>query len=158
MPCDLPSLPQVAHAAVVRAAPVRNLTLQGITFTANRPTFMEPRTNPSGGDWALEREGGSSSPPLLLTTVCLLHHRLPRPHSAPIPSSSPVQTLFPPALSRSCEARGRRARDYLEVPLLKVGHQRHQHQWIQPQGPDRPKRVRLARRKRNHLVGLHGRQ
>jgi len=36
---------------------VRDVTLYGIEFTASRPTFMEPRTNPSGGDWALERDG-----------------------------------------------------------------------------------------------------
>ena len=38
-------------------APVRDVSFQGITFTANRPTFMEPRSNPSGGDWSLERQG-----------------------------------------------------------------------------------------------------
>ena len=38
-------------------APVRDVSFQGITFTQNRPTFMEPRTNPSGGDWSLERQG-----------------------------------------------------------------------------------------------------
>jgi len=35
--------------------PVQNITLQGLSFTANRPTYMESRGNPSGGDWALER-------------------------------------------------------------------------------------------------------
>ena len=39
------------------AAPVTKVAFQGITFTQNRPTFMEPRTNPSGGDWSLERQG-----------------------------------------------------------------------------------------------------
>jgi len=37
--------------------PVRNVSFQGITFTGGRPTFMEPRGQPSGGDWALERLG-----------------------------------------------------------------------------------------------------
>jgi len=40
-----------------QAMPAVNITISGIKFTANRPTFMEPRTNPSGGDWALERMG-----------------------------------------------------------------------------------------------------
>jgi len=38
-------------------APVRNVSLSGLTFTGGRPTFMEPRGQPSGGDWALERLG-----------------------------------------------------------------------------------------------------
>ena len=38
-------------------APVRNVSFSGITFTGGRPTFMEPRGQPSGGDWALERLG-----------------------------------------------------------------------------------------------------
>ena len=37
--------------------PVRNVTVRGLTFRASRPTFMDPRGNPSGGDWALERLG-----------------------------------------------------------------------------------------------------
>jgi len=37
--------------------PATDITFDGLTLTASRPTFMEPRTNPSGGDWALEREG-----------------------------------------------------------------------------------------------------
>jgi hypothetical protein len=31
------------------------VSFTGLTLTANRPSFMEPRTNPSGGDWSLER-------------------------------------------------------------------------------------------------------
>jgi hypothetical protein len=38
-------------------APVRNVSFSGLTFTGGRPTFMEPRGQPSGGDWALERLG-----------------------------------------------------------------------------------------------------
>jgi hypothetical protein len=37
--------------------PVRNVSLVGLTFTQNRPTFFEPRGNPSGGDWSMERLG-----------------------------------------------------------------------------------------------------
>eukprot|EP00041_Stephanoeca_diplocostata_P024838 m.639093 g.639093 ORF g.639093 m.639093 type:complete len:968 (-) comp22611_c1_seq2:259-3162(-) len=37
--------------------PVKNVSISGATFTASRPTYMEPRGNPSGGDWALERMG-----------------------------------------------------------------------------------------------------
>ena len=37
--------------------PVANVTLEGITFRDTRPTFLEARGTPSGGDWALERIG-----------------------------------------------------------------------------------------------------
>jgi hypothetical protein len=37
--------------------PVANVSFTGIAFTGGRPTFMEPRGQPSGGDWALERLG-----------------------------------------------------------------------------------------------------
>jgi hypothetical protein len=37
--------------------PASNISLIGLRVTANRPTFMDPRGNPSGGDWALERIG-----------------------------------------------------------------------------------------------------
>jgi len=33
-----------------------NVTLEGLTLTHMRPTFMDPHGVPSGGDWALERQ------------------------------------------------------------------------------------------------------
>eukprot|EP00054_Salpingoeca_dolichothecata_P029630 m.234239 g.234239 ORF g.234239 m.234239 type:complete len:949 (-) comp26517_c0_seq1:30-2876(-) len=53
-------VPTLAQLFVVQGAqefPVKNITFTGLTFTANRPTFLDPRGNPSGGDWALERMG-----------------------------------------------------------------------------------------------------
>jgi len=40
-----------------QANPVKDVTISGLRLMANRPTFMEPRSNPSGGDWSLERQG-----------------------------------------------------------------------------------------------------
>jgi hypothetical protein len=37
--------------------PVANFTLSNVNVTGTRPTFMDARGNPSGGDWALERSG-----------------------------------------------------------------------------------------------------
>jgi hypothetical protein len=39
------------------SAPVTNITFAGLGFTAGAPTFMAARGVPSGGDWALERDG-----------------------------------------------------------------------------------------------------
>ena len=53
-------VPALADLIVVKGtkeAPVHNVTIRGLQFRDNRPTYMEPRTNPSGGDWALERQG-----------------------------------------------------------------------------------------------------
>jgi hypothetical protein len=36
---------------------VQNVTLAGMTFRATRFTYMDPHGVPSGGDWALERNG-----------------------------------------------------------------------------------------------------
>jgi hypothetical protein len=49
-------VPALADLIVVKGtkeAPVHNVTIRGLQFRDNRPTYMEPRTNPSGGDWAL---------------------------------------------------------------------------------------------------------
>ena len=51
----VPTLATLFEIRGTQALPARNITFQGLRFTANRPTFFEPRTNPSGGDWALER-------------------------------------------------------------------------------------------------------
>jgi len=54
----VPTLDQLIDVAGSQAKPVRDVTIgPGITFMANRPTFMEPRANPSSGDWSLERQG-----------------------------------------------------------------------------------------------------
>ena len=47
-------VPTLANMIEVRADQeyaARNISLLGLKFTANRPTFMDPRGNPSGGDW-----------------------------------------------------------------------------------------------------------
>jgi hypothetical protein len=38
-------------------SPITNVAIHDLTFKDTRPTFMDPRSNPSGGDWALERNG-----------------------------------------------------------------------------------------------------
>jgi hypothetical protein len=54
----VPTLDQMIDIVGTQAKPVKDVTIgPGITFMANRPTFMEPRTNPSSGDWSLERQG-----------------------------------------------------------------------------------------------------
>ena len=54
-------VPSIANFIELRGAssndPVRNVTIKGLEFRSSRPTFMDPRGNPSGGDWALERMG-----------------------------------------------------------------------------------------------------
>jgi len=37
--------------------PVRNITIDGITFKSTRYTYMDPHGVPSAGDWALDRTG-----------------------------------------------------------------------------------------------------
>jgi hypothetical protein len=53
----VPTLINLFKVSGSQAMPVVNVSFRGITLTANRPSFMEPRSNPSGGDWALERMG-----------------------------------------------------------------------------------------------------
>jgi hypothetical protein len=54
-------VPQLATLIEVRGAspqaPAVGIMFKALTITANRPTFMDQRANPSGGDWALERTG-----------------------------------------------------------------------------------------------------
>lgn len=55
---EVPALASlIEFRGVSQHAPIRNVDIRGLTITANRPTFMDPRGNPSGGDWALERTG-----------------------------------------------------------------------------------------------------
>ena len=53
----VPTLATLIELRGTQQAPVTNVSIEGITFTQTRPTFFEPRANPSGGDWALERIG-----------------------------------------------------------------------------------------------------
>ena len=53
----VPTLIDMLQIKGTQASPVTNISLLGLKITANRPSFMEPRANPSGGDWALERRG-----------------------------------------------------------------------------------------------------
>ena len=52
-----PALAQLIAFRGSALAPVRNVSLVDLTFRDTRPTYMDPRGNPSGGDWALERSG-----------------------------------------------------------------------------------------------------
>ena len=53
----VPVLANLIEIRGTQAAPVTDISLLGLTVTDNRPTFFDPRGNPSGGDWALERLG-----------------------------------------------------------------------------------------------------
>lgn len=53
----VPTLATLIELRGTQQSPVTNVTLLGLVFTASRPTFFDPRANPSGGDWALERLG-----------------------------------------------------------------------------------------------------
>lgn len=53
----VPTLANLIEIQGSQAMPVKQISVQGIQVISNRPTYMEPRTNPSGGDWALERMG-----------------------------------------------------------------------------------------------------
>ena len=53
----VPTLATLLELRGTQATPVTNVSVLGLTFTATRPTYFDPRANPSGGDWALERSG-----------------------------------------------------------------------------------------------------
>ena len=53
----VPTLANIFEVRGSQAQPVKGVSFSSLKFTATRPTFMEPRSNPSGGDWALERMG-----------------------------------------------------------------------------------------------------
>lgn len=53
----VPTLSNLIDVCGSEDNPIRNVAIANLTFTATRPTFMDARTNPSGGDWALERSG-----------------------------------------------------------------------------------------------------
>ena len=63
-PADIavPTLANLFHIEGTQARPAKNISIVGLRFTSSRPTFMEPRTNPSGGDckwgwWARSSSG-----------------------------------------------------------------------------------------------------
>mmetsp|Transcript_34287 Transcript_34287/g.79254 ORF Transcript_34287/g.79254 Transcript_34287/m.79254 type:complete len:919 (-) Transcript_34287:403-3159(-) len=53
----VPTLDTLISIKGTQDAPVKSVTISGIEFTATRPTYMDNRTNPSSGDWSLERSG-----------------------------------------------------------------------------------------------------
>jgi hypothetical protein len=53
----VPRLTNLIELRGAAEARVSNVTLRGLTFAHTRPSYMEARGNPSGGDWALERRG-----------------------------------------------------------------------------------------------------
>ena len=40
----------------MQAQPITDVPITNVAFTATRPTYFEPRGDPSCGDWALERQ------------------------------------------------------------------------------------------------------
>ena len=54
---DVPTLSTFFSVVGTPAAPVVNVTFAGLAFESGAPTFMAARGVPSGGDWALERDG-----------------------------------------------------------------------------------------------------
>ena len=54
---EVPTLAVLFNLFGSQEFPVTNIAFSGITFTGGRPTFMDPRGQPAGGDWALERLG-----------------------------------------------------------------------------------------------------
>ena len=54
---DAPWLSTYFNLSGSSSAPVANVSFLGLTFVDGAPTFMDPRGVPSGGDWALERNG-----------------------------------------------------------------------------------------------------
>lgn len=52
-----PALSTFFNLSGTAAAPVAGVSFEGLAFEGGAPTFMAPRGVPSGGDWALERDG-----------------------------------------------------------------------------------------------------
>ena len=50
-----PVLQQLLAVRGSQTAPVRDVIIRGVTFRDAAPTFLEPHSVPSGGDWALSR-------------------------------------------------------------------------------------------------------
>mmetsp|Transcript_4480 Transcript_4480/g.11420 ORF Transcript_4480/g.11420 Transcript_4480/m.11420 type:complete len:899 (+) Transcript_4480:19-2715(+) len=54
---EVPLLTELILLKGTQEAPVKNVSIAGITFTGQKPTYLEPHGHPSGGDWGLERVG-----------------------------------------------------------------------------------------------------
>eukprot|EP00041_Stephanoeca_diplocostata_P018365 m.384320 g.384320 ORF g.384320 m.384320 type:complete len:858 (+) comp20990_c0_seq2:333-2906(+) len=54
---EVPALTELIIFNGTRTSPTVNVSISGIEFTGQRPTYMEPHGHPSGGDWGLERLG-----------------------------------------------------------------------------------------------------
>ena len=52
-----PALTTFFNITGTPTAPVVGISFSGIAFVGGSPSFMDPRGQPSGGDWALERNG-----------------------------------------------------------------------------------------------------
>ena len=64
-----------------------DVTITNVAFTATRPTYFEPRGNPSGGDWALERMGA-----LFIEGA---ERVVPHPKPDPVPRTPTAHLLRP---------------------------------------------------------------
>eukprot|EP00971_Amphidinium_carterae_P261260 5182949-Amphidinium_carterae.1 len=51
----VPQLTVLLNVSGSMRKPVKNVTIQGVTFKSTRYTYMEPHGVPSAGDWALDR-------------------------------------------------------------------------------------------------------
>eukprot|EP00666_Eupelagonemidae_sp_cell4sb_P001748 gene1748-501_t len=54
---EVPTLQTLKKVVGTMDAPVRNVSLKGLTYRDSAYTYMEPHGVPSGGDWALQRMG-----------------------------------------------------------------------------------------------------
>eukprot|EP00035_Acanthoeca_spectabilis_P012614 m.227837 g.227837 ORF g.227837 m.227837 type:complete len:815 (+) comp15667_c0_seq10:79-2523(+) len=54
---EVPILNELVILNGSQSSPVERVSISGITFTGQRPTYLEPHGLPSGGDWGLERLG-----------------------------------------------------------------------------------------------------
>ena len=77
---EVPTLTNLIELRGSLDAPVAKVSLRGLTFRDTRPSYMEPHGVPSGGDWALERNGA-----VFLQGYVLPDGR-PSPYDQPHPS------------------------------------------------------------------------
>eukprot|EP00666_Eupelagonemidae_sp_cell4sb_P001747 gene1747-500_t len=54
---EVPTVQTLKKVVGTMDAPVRNVSLKGLTYRDSAYTYMEPHGVPSGGDWALQRMG-----------------------------------------------------------------------------------------------------
>merc|ERR1740130_502527 len=53
----VPQVKTLLNISGTQWAPVKDLTLDGLTFKSSRYTYMDPHGVPSAGDWSLDRNG-----------------------------------------------------------------------------------------------------